>query len=206
MAGLVTITKVERELSVTPFTYITLESGEHEDWHGEPITHPVTETKISYRNIEIGVECVDVSSSVFRSRYEYKLSVPESVDGSYTRTYKRPNTVIKKIDEYHNKLDIERAQIKTQSNANKAAADYLEQTTPTGTEIKVDREWMPLKWHDQNGHYIHIATVVLPNKNVIKYKVTYSANETFKLILQSFKDSRIEKIKNDPELLINHLK
>lgn len=204
----VTIIETEKSASETPYAYINSEQGGLERWEGEPIPYTYTYLEIQYNGYKIGVDKFTTGDR-YNMRTAYKMTLSESITGRWNSSYTKAKTVIKKIDEYCAQQDSKRQDELNKKQAYKDGLAHLIAITPKGTEIKQKsggrsygqrgRNW--ISWQE-----FHIS---LPNGNKAVYKVTANTRPdepSFNLILISFKDARIEKVKETPETLINYLK
>lgn len=189
------------KITETPWTYIfNPVDSKDEQWKGAPISQDIQSTVISYKDVILTVQS------------DGTIELPYYIANS-NRTFKL-KTAIKKIDEYVAKENQKVTDKQRKEKALNEAVEYLTRsikqagakaeitTRSTGSTgydyTRSRREQIWVEWNE--------ITVQFENGNRLRYKVGYTANETFTLNLTEFFDSRITDIKKDPILSINHLK
>ncbi len=188
----------------TPIAYVYDKNGKEIKWEGEPIARSINLTQISYKGYHINIE------RVYTGRYSRNLTWKMSLDYSVTNTmkqYTRVKTVIEKIDNKVAETIQKNFKAANLKKAKKYATAFLKATCPKSATIEINDTGRHIG-HGRHSYWAPYTEVKITfaNGNQILYKLRYDQNNIFKLNLITFKDTRLDDIKSDPEQLINHLK
>jgi hypothetical protein len=197
-----TVTRITKKLSVTPWTYIYSPAGQSldEKWQGTDITEDVNVTELSYKDYNFTVASngtIELPYRIVNSHRTYKLKTAVKKIDEYIATQNRQET-----DKQRKEIAL-RAAMSWLTNSIKQSGAKAEVTSKTtgSTGYDYSRSKRQQTWIEWNE-----ITVQFENGNRLRYKVGYTANEKFTLNLVEFIDVRISDRKKDPILSINHLK
>ena len=173
-------------------------------WKGEPIISEKQDSlEIKYKGHRIAIEHRSTKNSY---RGEYKMTLDWNIDDG-DRAYKRAKTVIEKIDQYERTKAYTAKYTSDLKTATVNAIKHLQTTIPTDAEI-VESTKSYFHGYGRNRKWSEYPVIIITfkNGNSVIYKPTHDETETFKITLESFKDTRLDSIKTDPVEMIKYLK